>query len=48
MLSRFFSSISLTEFSCFNVGASSDSLSRTSPDNCCANAEVLASRLTIA
>ena len=47
MLSRFFSSIAVTEFSFSSVGANLLSLSCTNPDSCLATADVLASSSTI-
>ena len=44
MLSRFFSSIAVTEFSLSSVGANLLSLSCTNPGSCLATADVLASR----
>ena len=45
MLSRFFSSIAVTEFSFSSVGASFCFVVGTSPDNCLDSADVLASKL---
>ena len=47
MLSRFFSSIAVTEFSFSSVGANLLSLSCTKPDSCLATVEVLANSETI-
>jgi len=47
-LSRFFSSIAVTEFSFASDGASFDSLSCTKPDSCLATVDVLDSSRTIA